>query len=178
MSAILKVGRVIGDLDDEFYNDEGSRDTWNEASAVGFQMLLWMALITAAALPFVAGRTGANIGTLLLFAVGLTSIFVQVYAVGRGINVNSLVKWRIRPRILLLMALLVIFVVGAGWRLGFDDGSVDGEGISHWLGLATGMAAGAAVGFGVIYIGWRLARTKQRRAEVEAERLDRESFEN
>ena len=61
MSAFVKAARFVGDLDDEFYADELQRDIWNEASAVGFQALLWIGLITGAILPFAAGVTGAGL---------------------------------------------------------------------------------------------------------------------
>lgn len=59
MSAFITAMRVVGDLDDEFYRDENQRDVWNEASAVGYQLFLWVGLVAAAILPWAAGTVGA-----------------------------------------------------------------------------------------------------------------------
>lgn len=44
-----RVTARIGDLDDPFYAEERDRDVWNEASAVGFQLLLWVLLVAGLA---------------------------------------------------------------------------------------------------------------------------------
>lgn len=40
-STVDRIAGVVGDLDNPFYDEERDRDVWNEASAVGFQALLW-----------------------------------------------------------------------------------------------------------------------------------------
>ena len=47
MSLCDRAAKVVGDLDHPFYEEERQRDVWNEASAVGFQTVLWGAMASA-----------------------------------------------------------------------------------------------------------------------------------
>ncbi|MBK5221936.1 MAG: hypothetical protein JJE52_03485 [Acidimicrobiia bacterium] len=39
----MRTAARIGDLGSPLYDEERRRDVWNEASAVGFQIMLWSA---------------------------------------------------------------------------------------------------------------------------------------
>jgi hypothetical protein len=51
----VKAAATIGDLDNPFYRKERQRVVWNEASAVGLQLMLWLGLGTAAAMVWLDG---------------------------------------------------------------------------------------------------------------------------
>lgn len=94
MSTMMKALRFVGDLDDDFYKDERQRDVWNEASAVGFQLAYWIALIAAAILPWVAGRTGAWISFGLIIGWFVCSMVVLRYAQAHDVDVYASMRVR------------------------------------------------------------------------------------
>lgn len=51
----VRAAAAVGDLGNPFYREERRRDVWNEASAVGFQLMLWLGLAAAAAMIWIAG---------------------------------------------------------------------------------------------------------------------------
>ena len=51
----VKAAATIGDLGNPFYREERQRDVWNEASAVGLQLVLWLGLGTVAAMVWLGG---------------------------------------------------------------------------------------------------------------------------
>ena len=51
----LRTAERIGDLGSPFYREERQRDVWNEASAVGFQVLLWLLPLAAVASVWMGG---------------------------------------------------------------------------------------------------------------------------
>ncbi len=169
MSAFMKAMRFVGDLDDEFYADERQRDVWNEASAVGFQVLNWGLVIAAAVLPWAAGRTGAWIALGLLVAWATASFLVQSYA--RHLNVDVYVVMPLwSPRSVAMVAVYLVAAAGVILRLVLADSSEMGSTLS-----------GALVGgaFGVAAVLWWISRSRRnaRREDAaleaaEAERVD------
>ena len=49
----VQAAAVIGDLSNPFYREERQRDVWNEASAVAFQVLIWLHLLAATAVVWI-----------------------------------------------------------------------------------------------------------------------------
>ncbi|MDQ3276230.1 MAG: hypothetical protein M3Q39_14700 [Actinomycetota bacterium] len=43
----MRAAAGIGDFGNPFYAEERQRDVWNEASAFGLQLLLWLSMLTA-----------------------------------------------------------------------------------------------------------------------------------
>ena len=84
MSAFTRTTRFVGDLDDEFYDDERQRDVWNEASAVGFQMFYWAAILGAAILAWTANTTGVWIALGILVVATFVSYATLGYSAARG----------------------------------------------------------------------------------------------
>lgn len=92
MSTFTKAMRFVGDLDDEFYDDERQRDVWNEASAIGFQLFSWATVIAAAVLPWVAGVAGAWTAMGILIVSTLISFVTLAYSAARGVNLYTASK--------------------------------------------------------------------------------------
>lgn len=130
MSAFVRAARFVGDLDDEFYADELQRDAWNEASAVGFQSLLWIGLIAGSVLPF-TGVTGAWVALGIYLALITVSFVVLAYSRARGIDMYTSQELR-RVRIGLAAVLLVLSGGGAMIRLLAHYGG--GDLGSLWIG--------------------------------------------
>ncbi|OZE91496.1 hypothetical protein CH302_25820 [Rhodococcus sp. 15-2388-1-1a] len=169
MSAFVRAARFVGDLDDEFYADELQRDAWNEASAVGFQSLLWIGLIAGAILPFTAGVTGAWVALGLFFALNTVSFVVLGYAKVRGVDMYASQKLG-RARIAFAGLLFFLSGAGAALRLLAHYG---GNLQSLWIGAAIGAPIGLAAGV----VGIRNRRRRVRNAELAAEKAELQGFE-
>lgn len=160
MSAFIKTMRFVGDLDDEFYDDERQRDVWNEASAIGFQLFSWAAMIAAAVLAWTVGRTGAWIALGLLVALTSVTTLTIVYSWARGVNLYTASKiGRVRGFVVALV--ILVGYIGVLVKLQpnmFADAS-------SWAGGVTGaVVGGGAVGLGIWYL-------RKRNARFEAEEI-------
>lgn len=158
--------RLVGDLDDGFYDDEGRRDVWNEASAVGFQAYQWAVLIAAAILPWTGGRNGAWVALGLLVAWGVVGSAVQLYARERGVDVRLAVNCA-RPRIIAAVVIGSIGALGVLFRLLWHGGVLD-DGGSTLAGAVVGgvCGAGAAVALTIAF------RRRMERREAEEDRRE------
>ncbi|KQU61051.1 hypothetical protein ASG84_00435 [Rhodococcus sp. Leaf278] len=170
MSAFVTASRFIGDLDDEFYADELQRDIWNEASAVGFQSLLWIGLISGAVLPFAAGVTGAWIALGLFLVLMSVSLVVSGYARVRGVDMYAAQKLR-RSRI--AFAGLLFFLAGAGAALRLLAHYGGGNLQFLWIGAAIGAPVGLAAGV----VGIKNRRRQVRETELAADRAELLGFD-
>jgi hypothetical protein len=160
MSTFLKAMRFVGDLDDEFYDDERQRDVWNEASAIGFQLLHWSALIGAAILAWAANTTGVWIALGILVVATFISYATLGYAAARGVNMYTATKLA-RVRGIVAGAITAAGCIGVLVRLQPDLYSQ----VSSWAGAGVG----AMVGGGVIgLIVWQM---RKRNARFEAEEI-------
>jgi hypothetical protein len=153
----------VGDLDDSFYADERQRDVWNEASAVGFQLFLWVTIGAAAVLPWVAGRTGAWISVALLAAAVGISLLTLGFARSRGVDLRTTSSVS-RPRMLLALGLYLVAAVGVFARLllGPESPSVS----AGWGALVVGMPRGLALAI------WGVARDRRSAALRDANDAD------
>lgn len=169
MSAFVKAARFVGDLDDEFYADELQRDAWNEASAVGFQSLLWIGLISAAILPHAAGVSGSWMAIGIILALLTVAYVVVGYARARGIDMYTSQEL-LRPRLAVGLVLYFLGAGGAGIRL-----------LAHYGGdlgpLLIGAAMGAPLGLVAGAVGIKRRQRRQRNAERAAEKAELLGFE-
>ncbi len=129
----------IGDLGSPFYAEERQRDVWNEASAVGFQLLLWLLPLAAVVSVWVGGSPAVPYALVMFGSSGLASWVVIGFARARGVDVAgadgvSVVRWRLLAYLLLLLA----FGAGVVVRAGGQD--------SFGAGTAWGLLAGGVVG--------------------------------
>lgn len=164
MSGFIKTMRLVGDLDDEFYEDELHRDVWNEASAVGFQLFIWISLIASAVLPWVAGITGSwtSAGVLLVFLS--VAFAVLGYTKSRGLDMHTSQELS-NPRTYLATGLYLLGAGSAAVTLLAEYGGGSTRYIA--VGAAIGAPIGLAAGIYGIVRKKRLNREDEARAEQE-----------
>jgi hypothetical protein len=147
---------VVGDLGHPFYEEERQRDVWNEASAVGLQMVLWLGLAAATAMVWVGGAPGLPYAVTLLIVVGVGAVTTLSYAHGLGVRYDD-PAGLLRLRLVPYVALLVAFMVGVV-RVAPSHG--------FFGGFAQGMVAGSAAALlWIVFSGVR-ARRRQRLGEA------------
>lgn len=88
-SRLVRAAAVVGDLDSPFYVEERDRDVWNEASAVGFQVLLWGAPLVAAAALWISGADALPAVGLLIVLWAAAGALVLAYARRFGVDPNA-----------------------------------------------------------------------------------------
>ncbi len=160
----MRFASAVADFGDPFYAEERQRDVWNEASAFGFQFLLWGGLALSAAMLWIGGSASLPYVEALLIMVGLGSAMTIGYARRLGVTAWGNVSVN-RTRYVLLGLVLLALVVGLVRAvLSETGGSADASTL-----------AGAAVGAGTVVlvavlIAWRARR--QGRQHATDDRLD------
>ena len=151
----VRAAGAIGDLSSPFYREERQRDVWNEASAVGLQTTLLLALVAATGMVWLGGATGLPYAFTLFGVVGVASWMTLLYAGALGVTVDdaSLLRLRLVPYLLLV----VLFLVGAA-RVAPSGGFVGGL---VWGGVAG--SAGA-----LLFTVWSGLRSRRRQRLGEA----------
>lgn len=146
----LRSAGAVADLGNPFYREERQRDVWNEASAVGLQLMLWLGLAAAAAMTWLGGGAALPYAVTLLAVLGLGSWASVLYAQALGV---SLVGRRevLRLRLIPYLVLLLVFVVGALRAVPSGD---------FGAGFAGGMAFGG--GAAVLWLAWSGLRARRR----------------
>ena len=143
-SRFERAAALVGDLDSPFYDEERDRDVWNEASAVGFQVLLWgIPLVATASLWIVGAAALLPVGLLLALWVG-SGVAVMAYAQRFAVDPTSrtpLVGGR-RTMFVAVVALLGTGVARAALDL---EVAGDSPGASFVKGMGQGMAGTATV---------------------------------
>lgn len=156
-----RAASVIADLDSPFYAEERQRDVWNEASAVGFQTLIWLMFGLVGAMVWIGGRSMFGWALTLLLLTGLASGLTIVHANRLGVTGWEGARMR-RPRLLLAGLLIGLIGLGVLVRTDFD--------------LSPSTIAGAVVGFvaalaGAAGAAW-LVRRQARAEEPDADQPD------
>ncbi|WP_299036079.1 hypothetical protein [uncultured Pseudokineococcus sp.] len=146
----VRTAERIGDLGSPFYDEEHQRDVWNEASAVGFQLVLWLLPVAAVVSVWVGGATAIPYALVMFLAAGLASGVVIGFAQARGLDLGAaegytVLRWRMLVFVVLFAALCV-GVVRAAPEGSFGQGTL-------W-----GMLVGAAVAIALLAWGGRRAR--------------------
>lgn len=141
-SWVMRSARAVGDLGNPFYAEERQRDVWNEASAVGLQLAVWLMLLAATVMVWVGGRDAVPYALAVVLVTGAVAWTTILYALALGVDASS-PQHILRPRLLPYLALLVLLVVGTVRALGQ---------------VSTSVAAGAAVGAGVAVAALMLAK--------------------
>lgn len=149
----MRLAGAIGDLGHPFYDEERQRDVWNEASAVGFQLMLFLGMAAATAMVWLGGETSLPYAVTLLCLVGFSSIVTIVYTHRLGVRPGTSIRV-LRLRLVPYAVLIALFVVGVR-RAAPEDGPA--------AGFAAGMAQGAVVAVVVLVVAGWVARRRQRR---------------
>ena len=140
-----KAAALIGDLGHPFYEEERQRDVWNEASAVGLQVVLWLSMAVATAMVWLGGAPALPYASTVLVVVGVAGGVTLVYAHRLGVRIDD--PWGVlRLRLLPYAALLLAYFVGV-MRVAPSDGFFGGFADGLVLGSALGLAwlVGSAV---------------------------------
>lgn len=152
----VRAASAIGDLGNPFYREERQRDVWNEASAVGFQVMLWLGMAAAAAMVWIGGATALPYAVTLYGVVGASAIVTLSYS--RALGVSGTEGFRtLQIRMPVYALLLAAFVVGAVRAVPAGEG-----------GFVGGMAQGAVIGgaaAGVVLVVALVRATRQRRRD-------------
>ncbi|WMM71013.1 DUF2029 domain-containing protein [Rhodococcus pyridinivorans] len=133
---------------------------------MGFQLSLWIALVAAALLPWLAGRPGAWTALGILVAWFVVSIVTQLYARQRDVDLYATAKlWR--PRSAAAAALYLVGVAGIFLRLRYESHPFEND-AATWAGRVVGAAV--VIVLAGLVLAWSRRRT-QRRLDAE-EALD------
>jgi hypothetical protein len=127
----LRAAARVGDLTSPFYREERQRDVWNEASAVGLQLTLWLGLAAATAMVWIGGEESLPYAVTVVGLVGAVSWVVVGYAHRLGVQVEvpaRSVAARLLP-CLLLFAAFGAGVVRAAPREGFSGSFARGAAV-------------------------------------------------
>lgn len=143
----VRAAGVVGDLANPFYREERQRDVWNEACAVGLQVVLWLGLGAAAAMAWFGGAPALPYAVAVLGVLGAAAWVSVLYAGRLGVRMES-AAGVLRLRLVPYGLLLVLFLAGAvraapadGFGAGFAKGMVAGALLAlMWL-AGTGLRA-------------------------------------
>jgi hypothetical protein len=136
-----RAAEVVADFGSPFYAEERQRDVWNEASALGFQAMLWGTLGLACVLAWIGGRPLIGAAIALLAVIGVASWLTVLYANRRGVTGRENVRLK-QPRTFVAGAIYLATLVGLVVR---SDVEVSTSAIvGGVVGLAIAAAAAAA----------------------------------
>lgn len=94
----VRAAGVVGDLANPFYREERQRDVWNEAGAVGLQVVLWLGLGAAAAMAWFGGAPALPYAVAVLGVLGAAAWVSVLYAGRLGVRMESAAGvLRLRP---------------------------------------------------------------------------------
>lgn len=149
----IRAMHAIGDFESPFYSEERDRDVWNEASAAGFQLMLWAGLIAALALPWIAGSAGTWFAMGILVVVGAVSWCTMLYA--SALHVDPMARTRLGARAVLAFTLVIAAIISIAFQLSstYDNSS----------GMIGGLADGFLIGAVLGAIGGAIALTVVRK---------------
>ena len=144
----LAAAGAIGDLDHPFYDEERQRDVWNEASAVGLQVVLLLGMVAATAMVWLGGTSAVPYAVAVL-AVGVVAAAVSLaYARRLGVDVTADAAGVLRLRLVPYGVLWVLLLVGAlrgapadGFTGGFARGAVLGSAVAVLALVLSGLRA-------------------------------------
>ena len=148
----VRVAAFIGDFGNPFYDEERQRDVWNEASAVGLQLVLWLMLAAGTAMVWLGGAPALPYAITVLVVESAAAWVTVIYARRLGVRIDD-VGGVLRLRLVPYAVLLVAFLVGV-LRAAPADGFTGG--------FAKGMVLGSVGGVIWMVISGVRARRRQR----------------
>ncbi len=146
----VRAAGLVGDLGNPFYSEERQRDVWNEASAVGLQLALWLGLGAATAMVWLGGAAALLYAVALVSVLGVASGVAMLYAQQLDVRIEDAGRV-LRLRLLPYAVLLTFFLLGA-LRAAPSGG--------FGAGFAQGMALGSAGA--VLWLAWSGLRAPRR----------------
>lgn len=103
----MRAAHFIGDFGNPFYTEERQRDVWNEASAFGLQVAVWLTLIASMVTVWLVGRPAVPYVLAAVGLIGLVCLLTIAYAQRLGVSVTT------TQRVLRLR--LIPYLAGGGW---------------------------------------------------------------
>lgn len=152
----VKAAATMGDLGNPFYLEERQRDVWNEASAVGLQLVLWLGLGTAAAMVWLDGTPALPYAFAVFVVLSAAPGVSLLYAHKLGVHADDAGRV-LRLRLVPYVVLLVLFFVGV---VRAAPSGVFGAGFT-W-----GAAVGGVVALLSLVRGGLRARRREQRGKV------------
>jgi len=151
----MRWAAVVADLGSPFYLEERQRDVWNEASAVGFQSMVWLSFAGATASLWIGGRTALPYAVVMAAIATVASWVTIGYARLLGVAAvqPGTRQWLSMRRLALFTVIYLLFLGGlarATWTMGPAS-------------IRSGFLAGLPVGFVVaVVLGIRALRAADR----------------
>lgn len=145
----VRAARGVGDLGNPFYREERQRDVWNEASAVGLQVVLWLGLLASTVLVWVIGAPAVPYAIAFLAIIGVASLVTVGYARCLGVDVESSQRV-LRLRLVPYVVVLALLAVGIARTTAVST--------SFGVGLAVGAAGALVIATVALVRGRRRAR--------------------
>ncbi|MBC3764080.1 hypothetical protein ACUN7V_06105 [Quadrisphaera oryzae] len=149
----VRAAARVGDLGSPFYAEEYRRDVWNEASAIGFQLVLWLLSLAAVVSVWVGGAPAVPYALVMFLVPGAASWVVLSYASAHGVDgatgSRKVLGWRVGVFVVLALALcagVVRAMAGADLAPGLLTGLVVGAllgGLGVWWSKRRAAAGGA-----------------------------------
>ena len=105
---LVRLAHVVGDFGNPFYAEERQRDVWKEASAFGFQLVIWLTLAVGTATVWLVGAPAVPYVGAALVLLGVTCGLTVAYAQHLGVELTGrdrMLRWRMLPYGLLVLAL-------------------------------------------------------------------------
>ncbi|MFP4512150.1 MAG: hypothetical protein ACLFRV_04280 [Acidimicrobiales bacterium] len=136
----MRVAAQIGDLSSPFYDEERQRDVWNEASAVGLQVAIWLGFLAASALVWVGGADQVPLAIGICVLVAVPAAVAETYARKLGVRADSVEANRTRLLVLALLATVFSLGMARAWLSDFPPSG------GFVPGFKSGMAIGASGG--------------------------------
>lgn len=151
----VRAAGAVGDLSNPFYREERRRDVWNEASAVGFQLMLVLGMAAAGAMIWIGGAPARPYVLVMVGVTGIASLVTIAYAQKLGVRPQAstrVVRWRMVPY------LLLIGVVVAGLAV---------RGTPERFDAATVWGAITGAGLVLVLLAWTEFRARRRDSGAE-----------
>jgi protein-S-isoprenylcysteine O-methyltransferase Ste14 len=104
------MAHFVGDFSSPFYAEERQRDVWNEASAFGFQLVIWLTVTVGTAAVWLVGAAAVPYVGAVLVLLGVVCGLTVAYAQHLGVDLtrrDHMARWRMLPYALLVVALAV-----------------------------------------------------------------------
>lgn len=172
-SPFMRFASAVADFGDPFYAEERQRDVWNEASAFGFQLLLWGSLVLATAMLWFGGPAALPYAVAMIILAGMGSAMTIGYAHRLGVEVASKTAVsRSRQRLVLLALLVAALVLGLVRAALLGESSPGSTGLTMNWSTAAGLITGLAVAIVPVLLTARWIRRRDARADHPGEGLE------
>jgi hypothetical protein len=156
----MRVAAFVGDLGSPFYDEERRRDVWNEASAVGLQIVLWLGTLAATVAVWLVGADAVPYALTIFAIAGLAGLVTITYATRLGVEVDhqQLATVRLVP----YTVLLTLFSIGIA-RSGIHR-----DRDSAWESFQYGAIQGASVTWAILTVVFLVMAVRARRHRAPA----------